>query len=386
MTLNEVIRSTGAYACFACGKCTSRCPLAQASAELSQVHGFSPRSVVVKALEHSIDRSADLVWSCLTCNACRVGCPSDVNFPRFIRDVRANLLKTDGQAELPLCTGGRQISSVASLMATKNLKQERMGWTEGLKISETGDTLYFSGCLPYFDVVFDGVAETTSIARSTVRIMNACGIDPVVLPQEVCCGHDKLWLGHEDTFLALARKNVDMILATGAKRIVTSCPECFRTLKLDYPEHFDFPVEVVHTTQFIAEQLAEGKLHWKDKGVEERVVTYQDPCRLGKHMGVYEEPRMLLNNLPGVRFEEMSQSRSESSCCGTSAFSGCDRVRERIRLDRLADVRGTLVTACPKCFIHFSCTKRNNYLTNPDVSRVEIKDLTTLVAEGLQSE
>lgn len=385
MTMNQIIESTGAYACFACGKCTSRCPLAQASALFGEDGSFSPRSVVVKALEENVDSEDSLVWSCLTCGACRVGCPSDVDFPRFIRDLRANLIKTDGQAELPLCSAGRQLSSVASLMAKKDLTQERMGWTEGLKVTETGDTLYFAGCLPYFDVVFDGVAETTSIAQSAVKVMNACGIEPVVLPQEVCCGHDKLWLGHEATFKQLAQKNIDMIRATGAKRIVTSCPECYRTLKLDYPDHFDFDVEVLHTTEFISEQIAEGRLRWKESGTgEARKATYQDPCRLGKHMGVYEQPREILKGMPGIEFEEMSQVRSESACCGTSAFSGCDKLREQIRINRLSEAKDMLVTACPKCLIHFSCTKNKNQVIDPALSGVEIKDLTTLVAENLE--
>jgi len=270
-------------------------------------------------------------------------------------------------------------------MAKKNLKQERIAWAEGLDIAKEGDTLFFVGCAPYIDLIFREMVHTTEIPKNLVKIMNHCGIKPVVMEQEVCCGHDKLWTGEEDVFLALAEKNIAMIKATGAKRIIASCPECYRTLKVDYKKYFDFDIEVQHSTEFLAEQLEKGNLKFNPDLPEEEV-AYQDPCRLGKHMGIFDEPRKVLNGIPGVKFEEMAQARTESSCCGTSAWTACDKVREDIRIDRLSQAKSTLVTACPKCMVHFSCTLQNNKTIDPALKKIRVKDITQLVAEGLESE
>ena len=135
----------------------------------------------------------------------------------------------------------------------------------------------------------------------------------------------------------------------------------------------------------MAEQIEKGNLKFK-QGAEPEEVTYQDPCRLGKHMGIFEEPRNVLKSIPGVQFEEMDHSRTESSCCGTSAWTACDKVREDIRIDRLSQAKSTLVTACPKCMVHFSCTQHHNATIDPALKQIRVKDITQLVAEGLESE
>jgi len=385
MNLEAIIESTGAFSCFACGKCTSRCPLAQTSAELGREDVQSPRALISQALTGALDENSDFIWSCLTCNACAVKCPSNVAFPEFVRGLRTEM-KKDGRAkETVLCSGGRQLNAAGQLMATKDLRQKRMGWAEGLDVAKEGDTLFFVGCAPYIDLIFRDMVHTVEIAKNMVRIMNHCGIKPVVMDQEVCCGHDQLWTGEEDTFLKLAEKNIAMIKATGAKKIVATCPECYRTIKVDYKKHFDFEIEVQHSTEFISEQMKAGTVHFR-RELPEVNVSYQDPCRLGKHMGVFDEPRRVLNGIPGVFLIEIPQTRTESACCGTSAWTGCDKVREDIRIGRMAQSQETLVTACPKCMVHFSCTQQRNTTIGPALKDIRIKDITQLVAEGLESE
>ncbi|MBI5706403.1 MAG: (Fe-S)-binding protein [Armatimonadetes bacterium] len=385
MNLEPLIETTRAYSCISCAKCTGRCPLARASYELDRDGGYSPRAVVSKALQGEIDDHSGMIWDCLTCNACALKCPSDVDFPGFVRQARSKIRKERANGQVRLCTGGSQLSEIANLMAERDLQQKRMDWVGDLQVAVEGETLYFVGCLPYFDLVFPDVVHTQTIAQSMVKIMNAAGIAPVVLANEVCCGHDKLWTGEEDVFKALARKNAAMIQERGVKRIVTSCPECYRTLKLDYPEFVDFNVEVVHSSQFLSELISDGTIRFKDEPETERTVSYQDPCRLGKHMRVFQEPRDVINSIPGLRLEEMTETKAESACCGTSAFSGCDKVREKIRLDRLSQAKSTLVTACPKCQIHFKCTQHTNQTISPEVQGIEVKDLANLVAEAMEA-
>lgn len=383
MRIDAIIDSTGAYSCVACAKCTGRCPLAKASSELDRETPYSPRAVIADALSNSFDGLSDMVWQCLTCNACALKCPSDVDFPDFVRQVRTAIRSEDRDGQLRLCSGGGQISSVVNLMASKDLHQNRLEWTEGLDTVEEGDTLFFVGCLPYFDVVFQDLGKYTDIARSMVQIMNQCGTAPVVLADEVCCGHDKLWTGDEDVFLALAQKNAKLIKEKGIKKIVTTCPECYRTLSLDYPRVVDFDIEVVHSSEYIAENVAAGKLRFEKNGGPVKEVSYQDPCRLGKHMGKFDEPRSVIDAVPSVHLTEMAENRAQSACCGTSAFASCDKVREQIRIDRLSQAGSTLITACPKCQIHFRCTQHTNQTIDPAIQQIEVKDLVQLVAEEM---
>jgi Fe-S oxidoreductase len=379
--IDEIINQTKAYYCLGCGKCTSRCPLAKASSSLKVNHAYSPRALIGYALQEAgFNSNSNLIWSCLGCNSCGIRCPSDVNFPLFIRYVRA-ALKKEGKDEQRLCSKGGILSCVVNIMARKYLKQNRLNWIKGLKIAKEGDTLYFVGCIPYFDVIFKDMVNTSQIAKSMVKIMNRCGIVPVVLEDEVCCGHDKLWSGEEETFKSLAEKNAKMIKERGIKRIITTCPECYRTLKLDYPRYVDFDFEVLHSSQFIEELGKRLKLELKLKN-NKATVTYHDPCRLGKHMGIYDEPRSVISSI--VDFKEMPQVRSESTCCGTSAWINCDKLSEQIRLERLSMVNSTLITACPKCQIHFRCTQNTNKSIDAATAKIEIKDLVVLVGESLK--
>jgi len=163
---------------------------------------------------------------------------------------------------------------------------------------------------------------------------------------------------------------------------VTTCPECARTLKLDYPAYVgDHGLEVLHLSELIAE-AGLGDLPAATGQVER--VTYQDPCRLGRHLGVYDAPRKVIADL-GYALQEMDHHRSASLCCGTSCWQSCGQVSKSIQVDRLAEARaagaGILVTACIKCQIHFKCAQNDPILGGK--MNIEIRDLTTLVAERL---
>jgi heterodisulfide reductase subunit D len=162
---------------------------------------------------------------------------------------------------------------------------------------------------------------------------------------------------------------------------VTTCPECARTLRLDYPEYLgEHGLEVVHLTEL----LAESDLAVANPVPAGTRVTYQDPCRLGRHLGVYEAPRRLLAGL-GYELVEMGRHAAGGQCCGTSGWSNCGQVSKRIQVERLGEARETgadlLVTACQKCQIHFKCAQHDPLLG--DSTDIRIRDLTTLIAEAL---
>ena len=273
----------------------------------------------------------------------------------------------------------------------------RLDWlTPDLKIAEKGDVYYFVGCLPLFDKVYEDLGvDMAEIARSTVRILNQLGIEPVVRQEEVCCGHDLLWQGDPESYEKLAKMNADLIAETGAKTVVTACAECARTLSLSHKEVLsDFKPEVIHMSALIAERLGDLDFSNGDEPARgKRTVTFQDPCRMSRHLEIVDEPRDVMEALPGIELREMEQSGPRSRCCGTAGFQHCDSESRMLQTMRLNEARATgadtMVTACPKCLVHFHCTqaedeRRNRLMEDmPETKRMRTEDLTVLVAEAL---
>lgn len=375
--IEETLKKTKAYLCLDCGKCTAICPISRVN------KGYSPRRLLIKALTGSNENllTDKTIWTCLTCMQCQQRCPSDIDYIQFTRMIRTDA-KSNGQ-EAP-CSHGGALQSLMKIMTAPDLKQNRLGWiTPDLKTSEKSEYLFFVGCLPYFDVFFSDLkANSLEAAKSTLKILNFLGIQPQVLPNERCCGHDLLWMGDLKNFKRLAEHNLKLIKESGAKKIVTSCPEGLTTLKFDYPEMFgkqDY--EVLHISELIAQSLSNNKSKLKKL---EKKVTYQDPCRLGRFCGVFDPPREVIEAC-GAELLEMPRNRKNATCCGTSSWVNCDAYSRMIQANRLKEAKSTeaeiLVTACPKCQIHFSCTQ--NAEGYPEEDKIEIVDLTTLFAEAL---
>jgi heterodisulfide reductase subunit D len=379
--IQQIIQNTRAYYCLECGKCTSVCPISR------REPAYSPRLTVERAIWGEGDELLTdvLLWSCLTCQQCSTRCPSNVHYVEFIRDLRA---LARGMGEEGLCTHGEAIQTWMRMMTSPELKQNRLEWLdEDLRFSSDSDTVYFVGCLPYYDVLFNKIgAQGVEIARSAVRVLNHLGIEPIILEDERCCGHDLLWEGDVANFRKLAELNISMLRETGAKRIVTACPECARTLKVDYPAYVgDLGMEVIHIAELLAQKLAEGKPRITHHA--SRITTYHDPCRLGRHLGIYDAPRQVIEAL-GLELVEMEHSGKNALCCGTSCWTNCGAINKQIQVDRLREARATgaelLVTACAKCQIHFKCAMDD--ATVGEEIGIEIRDLVTLVDEALQTE
>jgi len=374
--IQQIINNTKAYYCLECGKCTAACPISRREPT------YSPRRTVERAIWGE-DLLADvLLWSCLTCQQCNERCPSAVDYVAFIRDLRA---LARGEGHEGLCSHGEAIQTWMRMMTSSELKQNRLEWLDdGLKVSADSDTVYFVGCLPYYDVLFNKIgAQGVEIARSAVRVLNRLGIEPIVLENERCCGHDLLWEGDIANFRKLAELNIAMLRATDARRIVTTCPECAHTLKVDYPTYVDnLGMEVLHIAELLAQKVRDDE--FRVPNPEPRITTYHDPCRLGRHLGVYEAPRQVIEAL-GLELVEMEHSGKNALCCGTSCWTNCGAVNKQIQVDRLREAKATgaelLITACAKCQIHFRCALDDMGLG--EEIELEICDLVTLVDEVL---
>ena len=378
-SLQDIIQKNRAWSCLDCGKCSAVCPITRWESR----QFTSPRLLIEKSVLGQVDEIMDdpLFWSCLTCKRCSELCPSEVNFLGFLREARSLARVFDQSGD---CSHGEMIQTWGRMMTNPNLRQNRLKWLSGgLRISESSDTLYFVGCLPYYDPLFKKLgAEGVEIAQAAVKILNFLDIKPQVLENECCCGHDQLWEGDIETFQALARLNLERLKASGAKRIVTTCPECAHTLKVDYPQYVgDHGLEILHLSELLADSNLSDLVSVPD---QESRVTYQDPCHLGRYLGVYEAPRKVLADL-GLDLAEMEQNRHASLCCGTSCWTACGQVSKNIQVARLQEAKSTgakrLVTACVKCQIHLRCAQNDPILG--ETINIEIRDLTTLVAERL---
>ena len=377
--LRSIRQSTNAWACYDCGKCTSSCPIARAGAD------YSPRRHVLSANLGSEGEaiSDPSIFSCLTCMQCDVRCPAGVDYTRLVRDLRA-LSQTEGTVE-PDCPHGGALQSVMRMMASGGPTQNRLEWLEDdLKTSpDTGAVFFFTGCAMYYDAFFPELEVTTVEGlKAGVRVLNALGYEPVVSVDERCCGHDLLWNGDRESFEKLARHNIELVQASGASLLVTSCAECLRTWKLDYEPFFNGArPQMVHLTELASEKLDRLQL----TSCEEKKLTYQDPCRLGRHLGIYEPPRTLLNAVPDVELVEMPRHANRALCCAGGTWSSCDRFAKQIQVDRLKEARATgadaMVTACPKCQVHFKCAMKGHEGDN-DLT-IEMKDIAEVVASAL---
>jgi len=330
--------------------------------------------------------SGEAMWRCVACYLCHPTCPGGLRISELLRAARS----TAPREEVDLMSAHGAVPFIwARMMANPALKPNKLGWlTEDLEVAKKGDIMFFTGCLPLFDVEFEDLSPgSTNIAISAIRLLNKLGIKPAVSEEERCCGHDLLWTGDFENFERLARLNAEAIRATGAKTVVTVCPECYRTLKVDYEQvlgGLDF--EVKHLSEFLYEALQDGRLSF-DRELAVKA-TYHDSCRLGRHMGIFEEPRALLKAIPGLELVEMERNREEAACCGMSAWLLCGENSKRLQLERLKEALRTgaqvMVVGCHKCKIHFRCVQEEKVPPGyEDVKDLRVAELTEFLAEAL---
>lgn len=383
-TLEATIHKSGVLRCLECGKCTAICPIARFDG------GFSPRVTAGRALarhDEALLRDERL-WTCINCLQCNGVCPAGVDYSALTTAVRV-AARRRGQAAL--CTHGEAIHVWMRMMTRPGLKQNRLDWLpEGSQYqiadapgpaagqSPQPSTLYFVGCAPHYDALFAPLhVSGQAAAASSIRLLNALGVQPVLLADERCCGHDLLWEGDIEGFRRLARLNASLIRASGAQRIVSSCPECVRALKVDYAEQgVDLGIPVLHISELLA--------GWKParRGLAGKAITFHDPCRLGRHLGIYDAPRQTIQAMGG-RVIEMRHTRRNATCCGTNGWTHCDAANKAIQMQRLREAQATgadyMVTACLKCQIHFRCALMDERLR--DEIQIEMVDLVTLVSQ-----
>ncbi len=374
----EVIKEEGGDAfkrCYQCGLCDTVCPW-------NKVIDFSMRRIVREATFGMTDIGTEDIWRCTSCGKCPQRCPRDVQQIQSVVALRriAMQYKVFPPSAKPIRTIRSSLSSEGNPL--NEPRASRGDWAEGLNVrtfEEGMELLYFPGCYPSYD------PRLKKVARATVKILQAAGVEFGILGSEVnCCGESIRKTGDESLFKNLARANIKAFIDHGVKKILVSSPHCFHTFRNEYPE-FMVNFEVIHVSQFLFELISDGRLKIRNELAKK--ITYHDPCYLGRHNGIYDEPREVLKAIPGLELVEMEESREDSLCCG----GGGGRIwmetpkSERfsnLRLKQAVDVGAEeLVTACPYCITNFEDSR----LTMDYENVLKIKDITEMVEEAITS-
>lgn len=372
----EVIKASGGDAfkrCFQCGLCDTVCPW-------NRVRDFSMRKIVRQAAFGMTEIEGEDIWLCTTCGRCPQRCPRDVK--QIESGVALRRIATE-YGVFP--TSVKPIRAVsASLIGEGNPLSEprknRAQWAEGLSVktfAEGMEILYFPGCYFSYD------PRLKKVARTTAEILQMAGVDFGILgSKENCCGESIRKTGDEELFRRLARENIKTFIDNGVKKILVSSPHCYHTFKNEYPD-FRVNFEIVHMSQFLLELIEQGRLELKNE--YKKKITYHDPCYLGRHNGIYQEPRAALQKVSGLELVEMPDTMKDSLCCG----GGGGRIwMETPRGQRFSDLRleqamgvgaEVLVTSCPYCISNFEDSK----LTLDVVDDIEVKDITEVIREAI---
>ncbi|MEE8432641.1 MAG: (Fe-S)-binding protein [Candidatus Desulfatibia sp.] len=378
------------YSCVDCGRCSDHCPANAAGRPLS------PRFISVKCRNYSFAKyplfgqpvngrplignvlEEDEIWSCTTCGACEEECPVLIEYIDKIVDVRRGMVD-DGNVPQSLQ------KPLGALEKRGNpygkTAKKRADWIKDLpedcnikilKKKETADILYFVDSITSYD---DRIQE---IGRATARILFSAGIDFGILgPAEKDSGHEVKRFGEEMLFQELRDQNTDAIIRSDVQSIVTADPHAFNALKNDYQGLP--PVE--HISQMIAREIKGGKIRLKEVEDNGATYTYHDPCYLGRHNGVYDIPRDVIDAIPNLKRVEMSKCKDRSFCCGGGGLMLFYEPEEEIRMGRLrvemAEQAGAdvIVTACPFCLVNIEDAIKTSGLEG----KIEAIDLVELI-------
>ena len=353
------------YSCADCGRCSDQCPANNAGRPLS------PRFITIKArdlifknypLKGGLLESKPLmeeiyeddeIWSCTTCGACEQECPVGIEYIDKIVDLRRGMVD-EGEVPQSLQKPLKALEKRGNPWG--KMEKKRAEWTKDagcdVKVFDKGEeaeNLYFVDSISSYD------DRMQDIARATARILSTGGIDFCILGKgEKDSGNEVLRFGEEMLYQDLKSHNTDMILESGVKKIITADPHAYNALKNDYKGLP--PVE--HISQVITRCVRTGSLRLKNVEDDSLVYTYHDPCYLGRHNNLYEDPRQALDAIPGLKRVDMLKSRDRSFCCGGGGLMLFYEPEEDIRMGVLrvemareagADV---IVTACPFCLVN----------------------------------
>ena len=362
MELEKYVK--GIYGCVRCGVCVHKygpwgdkyvCPIREHTAGFEPYSARGRNQVAIGVLEGNVDITpelAEVAYSCLLCGNCRQACGCidmetfgpKINQPHITKALRADLFASGVALPDHVEMFSNAIERGANIFGAP--AAERNDWLpDDIKLDPTADTIYFPGCLSTY--------REQEIAQATVKLLNILDIPFNILGEdEQCCGNPMLMIGN--LFLARDLMHHNYELMKG-KRVIASCAGCYRTFIQEYPKLLgeEYTLDAVHIVQLLAEMIDQGKVKFT-KEIKQKAV-YHDPCELGREMDVYDEPRKILEAIPGLELVEFESTRQQTWCCGGGgAVKGLSNdLSVEIAGDKVVQANAVgatmIVSACPSC-------------------------------------
>jgi len=397
-------------ACTECGRCQDKCPAWNTGKPLNpklvitsirdQMFAESARLIgAQKAGAGSVDQELepqalvpdiidpDVLWSCTTCGACVEECPVDIEHVDAIVDMRRYQVLMESSFPSEAGVMLRNIENNGNPWGMS--ANSRLEWTEDVDfdipvvtdhIPDDIEWLYWVGCAGALD---DRARRST---QAIAKVFHAAGVKFAILgPSEACTGDPARRIGNEYLFQEMAKANIETLDGAGVKKIVASCPHCFNTLGNEYPQ-LGGRYEVVHHSQLLGRLVRDGKLNPQDPVVAK--LTYHDPCYLGRHNDVMDEPRTVLDAIPGVQRVEMHRHGRRGFCCGAGGARMWmeERIGKRVNVERTDEALGTgaelIATSCPYCLIMLDDAV-NQRRSEGKVNGVKVIDIAQVLADSI---
>jgi Fe-S oxidoreductase len=354
---------------------------AQAVGAGSEDQEHEPKALVPDVID------PDVLWSCTTCGACVEECPVDIEHVDAIVDMRRYQVLMESSFPSEAGVMLRNIENNGNPWGMS--ANARLEWTEGVDfdipvvtdhIPDDIEWLYWVGCAGALD---DRAKRST---QAIAKVFHAAGVKFAILgPKESCTGDPARRIGNEYLWQEVAKANIETLQGANVKKIVASCPHCFNTIGNEYPA-LGGNFEVVHHSQLLGRLVAEGQLSPQDPVVAK--LTYHDPCYLGRHNDVMDEPRTVLDAIPGVQRVEMHRHGRRGFCCGAGGARMWmeERIGKRVNVERTDEALGTgaelIATACPYCLIMLDDAV-NQRRSEGKADGVKVIDIAQVLADSI---
>lgn len=377
------------FACAVCGRCSEVCPTNLTEKQLSPMYlvnnlmnsttaNYKDKNIGV--IDENISKTE--IWDCLNCGACVNECPVGIDHISPIIDMRRHLVME--KSEMPETAESTLLSLEQRGHPWRGTTFTRSDWHQNLDVKTISENpnaeyLLWIGCTGAL------VERNQNVSQSIIKILNSAKIDYAILSnEETCTGDPAKRIGNEYLFQILANQNIQNFIKYDIKKIITHCPHCLNTIKNEYPS-LGFNAEVISYTEIINELInSQTIIPIKEN---RKSVAYHDPCFLGRHNSIYEQPRDIVDSIPGLKRMEMCRNKDKALCCGAGGGhmwieeSNEKRVSHLRTDDFLETDSETLAVACPFCLQMFE-----EGLSAKTESKKEVKDIAELLEESLEKE
>jgi Fe-S oxidoreductase len=406
--------------CTECGRCQSQCPAWATGKPLSpkllilelRDHAFAKAPYLLAGSDEARDGLSDaikaeaerplvggsdvngvidpdVIWSCTNCGACVEECPVDIEHLDHISGMRRNQVLIESAFPTEAGSMLRNLENKGNPWGLN--EDKRLEWITEVDfevpvvdgtLGADVEYLFWVGCAGALE---DRAKKTT---KAIAELLHVAGVNFAVLgPAETCTGDPARRIGNEFVYTMLAQQNIETLNEAGARKIVASCPHCFNTIANEYPQ-LGGNYEVIHHTQLLASLVADGKI--KPVNPIDEKITYHDPCFLGRHNRIFTAPREIMEQVPGVRAQEMHRCKERGFCCGAGGARMWmeERIGKRINMERIDEALGTdpdtISTGCPYCMVMLGDAVSAKKSSGEAKESLEVVDVAQLLMRSIE--